>query len=244
MKFLKHLLSLVLIMTLIFKLPQVHYNYIRNSVGNQVVKITNERGNSGGTGFNIKAPSGKTYILTNSHVCSHVSQEGLVYVHDSQENILQRRVLLNSNFTDLCVVEAMPGASGMSLGSEPQPGEIVAVVGHPKLMPNTMSRGEIIGTEDLQVMDHLMDPSDETDKCDLPKNKIEEASIFGIFRVQICTVKIKAYLSTVIILPGSSGSPVVNFFGNVVAVAFAGDSDSNWGSFVTLPDIKQILKPF
>ena len=241
MKFLKHLLSLVLVVGLVIKLPEVHYNYIRNSVGNKVVSITNASGSSGGTGFHVNSPSGKTYILTNSHVCSHVQVNGLVLVHDAEGNSLPRRVLLDSDFTDLCVVEAMPGASGLSLGTAPNAGEIVAVVGHPELMPLTMTRGEIIGEQELLVMDHVIESED--DKCDLPKNIIKEVNVF-IFSFKACCVKINAYLSNVTILPGSSGSPVINFYGNIVGVAFAGDNDSNWGSFVTLPDIQKMLKAF
>lgn len=237
----KILLLIVAIPLLILKIPELHYNYIRSHVGNQVVKITNPEGTHGGTGFNIIAPSGNTYILTNSHVCSHTEKSGFVTVSDASGNKLSRRVLSNSDFTDLCVVEAMPGASGLSLGSEPKTGEIVAVVGHPKLMPLTMTRGEIIAEGDVEILDHLI--LNENDKCDLPKNKIEDMmTFFGPLKV--CAVKIKAYISNATILPGNSGSPVVNFYGNVVAVAFAGDSDSNWGDFVTLPDIIKMLKPF
>lgn len=240
--FTKHFLLFCLICSLIFKLPEIHYNYIRNSVGNKVVMITNPEGTHGGTGFHIKGHSGRTYILTNSHVCSHTEENGLVTVSDTNGNILPRRILLNSDFTDLCVIEAMPGAEGLSLGSEPNPGQIVAVVGHPKLLPITMSRGEIIGKQEVEVGDHIM-TGDPNDKCNLPKNKIEEINIFG-FPLKVCTVKIKAYISNVTILPGNSGSPVVNFYGNVIGVAFAGDSSSNWGDFVTIEDVIRMLKPF
>lgn len=240
-KLLKYCLSLILIVSLVFKLPEIHYNYIRSYVGNNVVKIVNKEGNHGGTGFHVRGKSGRTYILTNSHVCSHIQENGLVNVADEFGNIIPRRVLLDSDYTDLCLVEAMPGASGLFLGSGPSPGEIVAVVGHPKLMPLTVTRGEIIAEAEVQVMDHIIQNSD--DKCDKPKNKIVKVNVF-VFELDVCTVKIKANLSNVTILPGNSGSPVVNFFGNVVGVAFAGDSDSNWGSFVTLSDIKEILKAF
>lgn len=244
MKILKKILASLILITLIFKLPEWHYNYIRSSVGEKVVEITNKEKTSGGTGFHIKAPSGRTYILTNSHICSHIGDNGIVQVSDTNGNTIPRRIILDSDFTDLCIVEAMPGAEGLSLGSEVEPGQIVAAVGHPKLLPLTMSRGEIIGVQEVSVLDHIMADNDPKDKCDLPKNRIEKVNLFGLFEVQACVVQVKAYLSNATILPGNSGSPVVNFWGNVVGVVFAGDGDSNWGDFVTLSDINKLLRPF
>ena len=188
MKIIKNILCLMLLMSLIIKLPEMHYNYIRGSVGNKVVKITNLVGTSGGTGSHVIAPSGRTYILTNSHVCSHVQENGIVQVTDASGNTLPRRVLLDASFTDLCVVEGMPGQTGLSLGSAPEIGDIVGVVGHPKLMPTTMTRGEIFAETEIEVLDHVM-TEDAADKCNLPKNKIETVDTwFG--QVKVCVVKI------------------------------------------------------
>jgi len=50
-----------------------------------------------------------------------------------------------------------------------------------------------------------------------------------------------AFLSTCQILPGNSGSPVVNYRGQVVGVAFAADSDVHWGLIIPLDDLKMFL---
>lgn len=223
------------------KLPELHYNLIRSYVGSKVVKITESSLRSGGTGIHINSPHGNTYILTNAHVCG-VGKNGIVYVTSEEGVTIPRRIIESSDFTDLCLVEAMPGYNGLSLGSEPSIGDINAIIGHPRLMPTTVSRGELIGTAEMDVFDHEMTDNVD-DKCDLPKNKIIElSSFFGL--VKICVIHINAYITNIVILPGNSGSPMINKYGNLVGLAFASDGEAHWGSVITLNDIKEFISPY
>lgn len=238
----KSIVGLILLVSFIIKLPEWHYSYIRSYVAQKVVKITNEAGTSGGTGVHVKTPHGQVVILTNAHVCG-LGKDGIVYVSNDAGITIPRRIIQISKVSDLCVVEAIAGTPGLSIGSEAQIGDIVAVIGHPRLMPTTVSRGEIISEEIVQVGDHEMNPLDPNDKCDLPKQKIIHfKAFFG--DIDVCILELKAYLSNVVILPGNSGSPVVNKWGNIVALVFAGNSDSMWGIFITLHDIVECLKPY
>lgn len=240
-KLLKPVSYFLLTALMILKLPELHYSLLRSYVSSKVVKITNQTLNHGGTGVHVKTPHGSTFILTNAHVC-RVAENGFVWVTSEEGITIPRRVIESSNFTDLCLIEGMPGKSGLSLGNEPEVGDIEAVIGHPKLMPTTVSRGEIIGTTEVDVMDHVITDPD-SDRCDMPKNKIEEImSMFGL--VRICLIHIKAYLSNIVILPGNSGSPMVNKYGSLVGLAFAGDDDVHWGCIVILSDIEKFLSPY
>lgn len=223
--------------------PEIHYDYIRNKVAKTTVLVTNPERTRGGSGSHVVAPSGKVYILTNAHVCALGKKDGIVFITDDFGRTIPRRILEVSNFTDLCLVEPLPNYQGaLKLGSEVRPGQIVASVGHPTLMPTTMSRGEIIGEKEVDVMDHVMNPFDTDDKCNLPKNKIIEVDTF-FGPMKICVVHVKANLTTTIILPGNSGSPQVDFWGNLNGVFFAGNQ-ANWGLSITLTDIKSFLKPY
>lgn len=199
---------------------------------------------SGGTGVHVKLPSGKVAILTNAHVCEAKNANNEVLVHSPQRpRPIPRKVLEQADFTDLCLVEGIPGVSGISLGSQTSPGDIVAVIGHPHLMPITMSRGEVIGEAPALVLDHVMREDEDDSQCALPKNKILTIDAF-FFKIKVCAVEIPAIYTTVVILPGNSGSAVINEFGNLVGLAFAGDNDSHWGLMVTLPDIKKFISAY
>jgi len=50
-----------------------------------------------------------------------------------------------------------------------------------------------------------------------------------------------SYISDVATYPGNSGSPVVDFWGNVVAVVFAGQIRSKYGIFIQYRDLKAFL---
>lgn len=238
----KKLLSLLLVGLVVLRLSPGYNHYkIRNSAAAAVVRITNQAGNSGGTGFHVKAPSGKVYILTNAHVCG-LAEDGLVYVGYDYERPIPRLVLEASEFTDLCLIEALPSYHGtLSVGSESDPGDKVSAVGHPNLMPTTMTEGEVIGFGEIQVLDHILDSLND-DSCNAPKNKkINLKTIFG--PIDVCVVAIKAGFSTTLILPGSSGSPVLNSWGNLTGVIFAGNQEG-WSFFVTLADVQKFLSQY
>jgi hypothetical protein len=242
--------------------PEFHGQWLRHSVGSKVYTIKDRVGSGGGTGFAIKAPSGITYILTNDHVCSVSSDKQTVLVENEAGLSMRRRILIKSDFTDLCLIEGIPGVEGLTVGPEPMIGQIVAAIGHPSLMPITLSRGEIITKEDVMV---LAGPISATwpdgrvqlappevggileKDCQQKKNRqIDEEVDLGFFvlKVKYCiNVTEDAYRTNMLIQPGSSGSPIVNFWGNVVGVVFAGDRQM-WGIDVSQKDLVKFLQNY
>jgi S1-C subfamily serine protease len=244
--------------------PEIHGQYLRSKVGSKVYMIKGKMNGGGGTGFSLRAPSGTTYVVTNSHICEYVrkdSEDGQSVLVIDDELVMRRRIVAISDKTDLCLIEGLPGVDGLSLGDAPSIGEVVATIGHPRLRPLSISRGEIVGFQDVQIFDYVMKSgNDKLDEmfdakdgaCDMPKNKIEHQhvtiSMFGIplaeVDVNICTIVTKnTYMSTVTIYGGNSGSPVVNFFGNVIGVMFATD-DTNWGFIVSNQDLRNFISKY
>jgi len=241
----KHLKAFALILGfgfLSFKIPSIHYSLLRSYIANKTVYITNSEGTSGGTGIHVKARSGKTYLLTNDHVCGLGNNKNEVYVSfDNSDRLIPRRIVEKSIMTDLCLVEGMPEVEGISLAKSASYGSIVYQVGHPRLMPITLTQGEFISKQMVRVLIGPIFTEEDKMNCSLPKNSI--IKVDGLFgEVELCTIKVMGNLSNIPTLPGNSGSPIVNEWGKLVALTFAGDNRINWGISIPLEDIERFLK--
>lgn len=221
-----------------------HGDYIINTVGSQIVKLvkpTNHQ--TGGTGFAIQAQSGRVYTLTNNHVC-RLNDEGVMHAEiPGTTRFYELRILERASFTDLCVLEAMPGYSGVPLADNASLGEEVGVVGHPYLYPLTLSIGRLIANQTIQVVIEINgsrancegEGFQYLDRTQLPPMVVN----FGIGA--ICIRSVRSIFTNIVIYPGNSGSPAVNFWGNVTGVAFAGDDRTNYAFLIPLRDIKRLL---
>lgn len=210
--------------------PQLHSAFIRNKVGSQVIMLTNKAGNSGGTGFALRAPSGKVVTVTNAHVCNIPGNR--LYANLPSGQKIAFNIIKKSKVTDLCALTAVKGMSGLEVASSVIVGENIGVVGFPKLQPLTLTLGELVGYQDTAVL---------VDEGPCEKDVGMYSTVMTFFGpVCIETVK-QAAITTLPVRGGSSGSPVVNFFGNVVGVLFAGD-ELGWGVVVSMKDLNNFLK--
>lgn len=247
----------------VLKMPELHNKYYRAAVGSKVYMIRDSVRSGGGTGFAIVAPSGQSYIMTNDHVCD-VSSDGRTVLVTGDEGSMRRNIVAHDENSDLCLIEGLPGVEGLPVAwSGPELGDTITVVGHPRLMPTHVAKGEMTGKETISIrmgpisvidprsgQEELISEQDggilEKD-CQMNKNSIttlEIDAMFMVLKVKFCVMTVQdAYVTSVVIYPGNSGSPVVNFWSNVIGVAFASDS-TNWGRMVPLQDIKAFLKNY
>lgn len=253
---------LMAVFTAVFEAPTMQRMWMRHKVASRVFEVKGKQDGGGGTGFQIEAASGQSYIITNSHVCEYAQKDSkddnFLLVRKS-DHWMKRRILEISGDADLCLVEGWPGLSGLKLGDSPFVGQVVSAIGHPHLGPTTMSVGEVVAFTDTMIVHHLMPTgnakkdrflgvSDEA--CNQPKNEIVKKPMFlfgfiSLGEVPMCMVKeSKSVQTNVIIFPGNSGSPLVDSWGRVVGVMFAADSGTNWGYAVNLKHVKLLLKDF
>ncbi len=200
-----------------------------------VAKLTNFEGNSGGTGFYVKAPSGKTYVLTNAHVCGLADKQKQIVVN-STKDVYVKKVIEIYKEHDLCLIEAPEGAKGLTVASSVRDGENVSAIGHPLLQPYTQLRAQISGELDITILVGFDIP------CAGTGFRKEDLDGFAkaIYGNYACLRTLPSVALNAEVLPGNSGSPVVNKYGQVVAVVYAGGSGRGYA--VGLNYIKAFLE--
>lgn len=214
-------------------------SYYRDYVGDAVVRIMNLEKSGGGSGFHVEAKSGKTYILTNAHVCE-VATEGKLLVERNGEEMI-RNIIKVYEQHDLCLIEAMPEPEGvLEIASSIDQGDDIVLVGHPGLRNLTLSQGEFIGQD---IIEMINSKALKKEQC---TGKWIENPMFIFFygREALCIESFVTSAISAVAYGGNSGSPVVNKYGNVVGVLFAGSSQPTDSHMVPLNNVKDFLKGF
>ena len=220
-------------------LTNLHNAYLR-TLSQWTVLIHNSHG-SGATGFLVKGKSGKKYIMTNGHVCG-LQEDGKVFVYYGGDEY-RLRVIKMYEDNDLCAIEA-PNTAGNTakVARSFSIGESAYAIGHPLLEPKSITLGELSGPVDISVMvaqnvlkEQCTGPTYEF--IDLGDNPL--AAMMGLLNV--CIRHLTAEASTAVILPGNSGSAVVNIYGNVIGVAFAANEYGTRSYIVPLSNLKEFL---
>lgn len=153
-------------------------------------------------------------------------------------NIVER-----SQVTDLCLITAPQFLVPLDLADEPYIGQKVQTVGHPNLYALTVGTpGELIQASYTYLEFSSLSKEEKDEKkvldCDLTNRKY---SIKITEEGTQCLLSVPSiYITNALVRPGSSGSPLVNFEGDVVGVV-CGMDEYGWGLIVSLPAVKDFL---
>jgi len=211
--------------------PYVHRKYIRNIAEESVVQIFGEEGM--GTGSHVQLPDGRIVILTNKHICK---MTGPLMVKAVGEPLpIARKIIEISKEHDLCAIEPLDGHKGIKLGSAPVLGDELYTLGHPRGDALNVAKGEYFDDKVIQMV--------EREQADGSCLNGKHASVDGLFGpVSVCVIESNTIQVSSPTYPGNSGSPVVNKYGRLVAVIFAGDQRiENSGEAVPLSYVKEFL---
>lgn len=182
-------------------------------------------------------PSGKTAIMTNRHVCQE-SLDGYVFTANKMNTDRNRvKIIKISNESDLCLLESESNLNGLKLADTANIGDLVVTAGHPAGLPLMLSKGEIVGLIEEPIADTSMAANKNCNKQGLNPIKIIKNGNL----IDVCMHYELTLLTTCEIVGGSSGSPLVNIYGNVVGVINA-SGENNWGYAVPLSLVERFIR--
>ena len=211
-----------------------HDKFLYDYKGSSVVMLTKTyKARSGGTGFAIKAPSGKLYTMTNAHICK-IGKSLTAHTQDGSSQVI--KVIKIYEKHDLCLMEPIKGLRPIAIADSIDLHEKVYLIGHPALRPLTFESGYYVGPYDIKLWIDC-----KTGKA------ITNPSIQDFMKMlkgfQNCSKTFDTQHINNIAYGGNSGSPVLNKFGNLIGVLFAGHRFQNTASYtVPLKVIKEFLK--
>lgn len=206
---------------------KIHKQYLVNEVGTQTVTLMSPEMDSGGTGFAVRY-KGKVYTLTNDHVCRLAVNNHMVAKIQSTNETLFLRVLDQSEKTDLCLLEGIPSMIGITIG-DPSDYYYLYILGHPRLMPLTLTHGYVIYRETITITRFDLEEAG----CVLDKH---------VWSDGLCYESIQSLISTAWIAPGSSGSPAVDALGRLKGVVFAGNGIVS--AIIPVEYVKEFLEEY
>lgn len=238
-KNLKHKLLLVLAASLLFLTSCPIYR-TETAIKNRVVFLKGN--NHSCTGEQVRAPSGVNYILTAAH-CNILAVDGKIEVTSEYGTKLLRKVIYEDPKSDLLLLEGLPGLSGLNIAGSVYRNEEVRTFTHGAGFATYKTAGVLIEEKEIKIGISEINNSEQEEACKKsPKFTVVEVNFLGVALFKVCALDVKEMATTAMIVPGSSGGPVVDWRGNLVGVVSAGGE--GFGFLVSLKDIQNFLSNY
>ena len=186
---------------------------------NAVVKITHKSNpRSGGTGFSLRLRSGRIITVTNSHICKMAKEDNTLLATQG-EHSQEIEIIYDKPSRDLCALTYYSKALPLVIADSAYRHQKIAVYGHPRLRPLRRVAGRIVASVNVKLLEYYLKTKDGICKAGTDKEVIP-SWLFG--DRYACIGSYPGEEISAAIQSGNSGSPVVNQFGSVVGVVFAG----------------------
>lgn len=223
-------------------LPFIHKPRLYRSTAEHTFRLLTMSKRSGGTGFTVVAPSGKLYTLTNKHICMAADEQGQLLA-ERNGRFTTLKIIEIYMLHDLCLLNALPGQTdGIELASGygQENGDTQYIIGYPLLFDKTVSEGNVGSLHDIEI---IIGYAKDKGYCESLGMREEE--VFDNFSIdKVCIASFKAVSSSAQSYPGNSGSPVVNIWGNLEGVLFAGDQTMYHSLIVPIISVKDFLRDY
>lgn len=198
----------------------------------KVVLLKNELTGGYCTGEQVRAPSGKDYVLTAAH-CKTLIINGKILAVDSRGDRHNLTVFREDAHSDLMILEGLPSIRGLDIAKTLHRYEHIRTFTHGGGKPTYKTEGALLESRSISISV----PSFEDCVANYPKYAVDPSRGFPY-----CSLNVVEYLGSADIIPGSSGGPVVNNDSELVGVASAAGQGLNF--YVSLDDIHNFLSDF
>jgi len=237
----KKLLALILTPFLISspKAADVNSQYSKASdeyVRNAVVKLTNAGG--GCSGVQVKGALGGLYVLTAAHCRPLVSAAGTVEAEGEQGQKATLKFVAEDAMSDLMLLSGDKVFGSVDVAAHVSLHERLHAMTHGNLAPTFRTDGEALDEVPGGFLIYEGMTEKELMECLATPKYAVASDGFG----EVCVLDVQSLRTTVQIIPGSSGGPMVNEAGELVGIASYGRRDlAIFGYFVRLVDIQSFL---
>jgi S1-C subfamily serine protease len=203
-------------------------SYIRNRViqleGNQMAC----------TGIEVKAPSGRNYILTAAHcraLANENSEIDAITEHDKRAIV---HIIEFDAQHDLMLLTAIDNLS-IEVAGKISAHQKIHTMTHGGRFPSYRTDGEMLEEREVRVRGEDILNEKDMAQCsgDFQYPSIDERGLY-------CAMKLTMAVSTAYVIPGSSGGPALDSSGRLVGIVSC--TYGQFSGLVPLHDIIQFLK--
>jgi S1-C subfamily serine protease len=224
---------------------RAHKAYLYNYKGSSVVMLKGffAGQNSGGTGFQVETRNGNQYTMTNYHVCMLGGKSKTLLASQNNGKSVNLKILYYSKLHDLCLLEPIKELKPLKLANNAITHEEVHIVGHPRLELRSFESGSIVSKKIIRIIiPTLREHACKSGKEILPFMFITPKLKRLLETYKFCGETLVAVHTNAISYGGNSGSPVLDDFGNIVGVLFAGTRGIPTSSLIVpLESVKAFL---
>jgi hypothetical protein len=205
----------------------------RRYIEHRVVHLVSSNGSC--TGTQIRAQSGKDYILSAGHCADLQNQRAQILVVTDSGDMLSRAVLDVNLELDLMLLEGIPGMKGLPLADSAMKGQEVISYTHGHGLPIYSARGILGDVGPAQIAELIGSPM-EFFQCMVGGGNPVSDGEQGY-----CVKSYMLRASSMPLLGGASGGAILNMRGQVIGVAESQDEHTHDGFLVDIKEIKSFL---